>query len=76
MRAKFEAKRAMALTLSFDAFAAFVSMAIAVYWRWSATGGMPPNAIGYVFLVAAAFAGQARVITCATTEVAEIFNAY
>ena len=56
MRAEFEAKRAMALTLGFDAIAAFFSMAIAVYWRWFATGGSPQDALTYGMLASLAFA--------------------
>lgn len=40
-----EARRAMALTLSFDVLAAVVSMAIAVTWRWVTTDGAPMRAV-------------------------------
>ncbi|MEO0608007.1 MAG: polysaccharide biosynthesis protein, partial [Pseudomonadota bacterium] len=56
MRAQFEAKRAMALTLGFDAVSAFISMAIAVYWRWSTTAGAPQNAYTSALIAAVAFA--------------------
>lgn len=56
MRAQFEAKRAMALTLGFDAFAAFISMGIAVWWRWTATEGLPQNAPMSTFIAASTFA--------------------
>lgn len=59
MNAEFEAKRAMALTLGFDAMAAFVSMAIALNLRWLATDGLPPNPIVSTALAGAAFAAAA-----------------
>ena len=40
-----EARRAMALTLGFDVFAAVISMAFAVTLRWIVTDGAPDNAI-------------------------------
>src|SRR6056297_1349857 len=60
MKPEIEAKRAMALTLGFDAFAAFVAMIVAIYARWSTTSGAPPDALltslvaGIAFAIAAA----------------------
>ena len=40
-----EARRAMALTLSFDVIAAIISMEVAVVIRWAITEGAPNNAL-------------------------------
>ena len=61
MKPEVEAKRAMALTLGFDASAAFISMAIAIYVRWAATGGAPFDPSYTVFGAAAAFAIAATI---------------
>ncbi len=46
----------MALTLGFDAIAAFIAMALAVYYRWDSTGGTPPNATSSALIASGAFA--------------------
>lgn len=51
----------MALTLGFDAVAAFISMAIAVVYRWSTTGGAPPHEITLALIASGAFAVAALV---------------
>ena len=56
MRPQFEARRAMALTLGFDAVAAFVSMGAAVYYRWTTTEGAPPDATVSALIASGAFA--------------------
>ena len=56
MRPQFEARRAMALTLGFDAVAAFVSMGAAVYYRWTTTEGAPPDATMSALIASGAFA--------------------
>ena len=61
MKPEIEAKRAMALTLGFDVSAAFLSMVIAIYVRWSATSGAPVEAIGTVIGAASAFAVAAAI---------------
>ena len=61
MKPEIEAKRAMALTLGFDAFAAFVAMAIAIYARWLATDGAPFDPSTTVFGAAFAFSVAAAI---------------
>ena len=56
MKPEIEAKRAMALTLGFDAMAAFISMFVAVYARWLATSGAPNSALLTAITASAAFA--------------------
>lgn len=56
MRPQFEARRAMALTLGFDAVAAFLSMGAAVYYRWTTTEGAPPDATMSGLIASGAFA--------------------
>lgn len=56
MKPEIEARRAMALTLGFDAFAAFVSMLAAIYARWIATSGAPGSAILTSMTAATTFA--------------------
>jgi O-antigen biosynthesis protein WbqV len=56
MRPQFEARRAMALTLGFDAVAAFLSMGAAVYYRWTTTEGAPPDATMSALIASGAFA--------------------
>ena len=56
MKPEIEAKRAMALTLGFDATAAFIAMFAAIYARWIATSGAPYSAFLTAFTAAAAFA--------------------
>ena len=56
MRPQFEARRAMALTLGFDAIAAFIAMGLAVYYRWGSTSGTPPNAASSALIASGAFA--------------------
>jgi len=56
MRPQFEARRAMALTLGFDAVAAFIAMGLAVYLRWTTTGGAPPDATMSGLIASGAFA--------------------
>ena len=56
MKPEIEAKRAMALTLGFDAIAAFFSMFVAVYARWIATSGAPNSALLTAAAASAAFA--------------------
>ncbi len=46
----------MALTLGFDSIAAFISMALAVFYRWQTTGGAPPNEIALGLIASGAFA--------------------
>lgn len=61
MKPEVEAKRAMALTLGFDAVAAFFAMFAAIYVRWISTGGAPNSALltavtsAFTFAFAAAF---------------------
>lgn len=61
MKPEVEAKRAMALTLGFDVSAAFVSMIVAVYVRWTATSGTPDEPLGTIVGAAFAFALAAAV---------------
>jgi len=61
MRPEFEAKRAMALTLGFDALAAFGSMLIAIYARWLSTSGAPDSALVTAVSAASTFALAALV---------------
>lgn len=61
VRPQFEARRAMALTLGFDVTAAFISMAIAVFYRWSTTGGAPPEQVSLGLIASSAFAFAALV---------------
>lgn len=56
MTPQFEAKRAMALTLGFDAFSAFASMVIAIYARWLSTSGAPESAFLTAITAASTFA--------------------
>lgn len=56
MKPQFEARRAMALTLGFDVLAAFISMAIAVFYRWAVTGGAPPEEAALGLIASSAFA--------------------
>ena len=56
MRPEAEARRAMALTLGFDVISAFIAMAVAVFYRWNATGGAPPEAVTSGLISAGAFA--------------------
>ncbi|MEL7030912.1 MAG: nucleoside-diphosphate sugar epimerase/dehydratase [Pseudomonadota bacterium] len=56
MKPEIEAKRAMALTLGFDATAAFFSMLVAIYARWLATSGAPYSALPTATIAATAFA--------------------
>lgn len=46
----------MALTLGFDVISAFIAMAVAVFYRWNATGGAPPEAVASGLISAGAFA--------------------
>ncbi|MEO1553708.1 MAG: nucleoside-diphosphate sugar epimerase/dehydratase, partial [Pseudomonadota bacterium] len=55
MKPEIEAKRAMTLTLGFDAAAAFVSMFVAIYARWVATSGAPGSALLTATTAAATF---------------------
>ncbi len=61
MKPQFEARRAMALTLGFDVAAAFISMALAIYYRWSTTDGAPPNELTLGLIASGAFAVAAFV---------------
>ena len=61
MKPEVEAKRAMALTLGFDVSAAFMAMMIAVFARWGATAGAPPNATMTAIVAASAFAVAAAI---------------
>jgi FlaA1/EpsC-like NDP-sugar epimerase len=61
MKPEVEAKRAMALTLGFDAFAAFVAMIVAIYARWSTTSGAPPDALLTSLVAGMAFATAATI---------------
>ncbi|MCF6329776.1 MAG: polysaccharide biosynthesis protein, partial [Henriciella sp.] len=45
MTPRSEARRAMAMTLSFDVIAAVLSMEVAVIFRWAITEGAPNNAL-------------------------------
>ena len=56
MKPQFEARRAMVLTLGFDVVAAFISMAIAVFYRWADTGGAPPEEVTLGLIASSAFA--------------------
>ena len=56
MKPKVEARRAMALTLGFDGFAAFLSMLVAIQYRWVTTGGAPPDAWQTSLIASVAFA--------------------
>ncbi|MEM7329844.1 MAG: polysaccharide biosynthesis protein [Pseudomonadota bacterium] len=56
MKPEIEAKRAMALTLGFDASAAFVAMLVAIYLRWTSTSGAPETALLTATTAAATFA--------------------
>lgn len=56
MKPEVEAKRAMALTLGFDAAAAFAAMLCAIYVRWMSTGGAPQAAVLTAFTAALTFA--------------------
>lgn len=51
-----EARRAMVLTLSFDAIAAAIAMAFALLWRWSVVNGAPPNPIATTVMASSIFA--------------------
>lgn len=55
MKPQAEARRAMTLTLGFDAFAAFISMLAAIHYRWTSTGGAPPEALTSSLITAATF---------------------
>ncbi|NQY97201.1 MAG: polysaccharide biosynthesis protein [Henriciella sp.] len=59
MKPQFEARRAMVLTLGFDVVAAFISMAIAVFYRWAETGGAPPEEVTLGLIASSAFAVSA-----------------
>ncbi len=61
MKPEVEARRAMALTLGFDVSAAFLAMMIAVFSRWWATEGAPPNATMTAFVAATAFAAAGAI---------------
>lgn len=61
MKPQAEARRAMTLTLGFDAFAAFVSMLAAVHYRWASTGGAPPEALTSSLIAAATFSIAAAI---------------
>lgn len=61
MRPQIEARRAMALTLGFDASAAFIAMLAAIQYRWMATGGSPPDAWPTSLIASGAFALAAAV---------------
>ncbi|MEO0450642.1 MAG: nucleoside-diphosphate sugar epimerase/dehydratase [Pseudomonadota bacterium] len=61
MKPEVEAKRAMALTLGFDVMAAFIAMMTAVFARWLATSGAPPNATMTALVAATAFAIAAAI---------------
>ncbi|MCR9268364.1 MAG: polysaccharide biosynthesis protein [Hyphomonadaceae bacterium] len=61
MKPEVEAKRAMALTLGFDVAAAFFAMLIAIFIRWSATEGAPPDAWVAALFASGAFAVAASI---------------
>lgn len=61
MKPQAEARRAMTLTLGFDAFAAFVSMLTAIHYRWISTGGAPPEALTSSLITAATFSVAAAI---------------
>lgn len=56
MTPRAEARRAMVLTLSFDAAAAAISMAFALTWRWNAVNGAPPNPVATALMASSIFA--------------------
>jgi O-antigen biosynthesis protein WbqV len=51
----------MALTLGFDVFAAFLSMLVAIHYRWIATDGTPPDAWPTSLIAAGSFSLAAGV---------------
>lgn len=59
MKPEAEAKRAMALTLGFDASAAFFAMLVAIYVRWASTSGAPGNALITALIAALTFSAAA-----------------
>ena len=61
MKPQVEARRAMALTLGFDVFAAFLAMLVAIHYRWIATDGTPPDAWPTSLIAAGSFALAAGV---------------
>ena len=61
MRPQAEARRAMALTLGFDAAAAFIAMLMSIQYRWIATGGAPPDSWQTSLIAAGAFALAASI---------------
>ena len=61
MKPEVEARRAMALTLGFDGFAAFIAMLVAIQYRWMTTGGAPPDAWPTSLIASVAFALAAGV---------------
>ncbi|MEO1659727.1 MAG: nucleoside-diphosphate sugar epimerase/dehydratase [Pseudomonadota bacterium] len=56
MKPEVEAKRAMALTLGFDAVSALFAMAVAIFARWNTTGGAPPAAVATAIVASLTFA--------------------
>ena len=50
-----QARRAMALTLTFDVCAAALAMAFALIWRWSFVSNAPENVFQTTFMASSIF---------------------